>query len=113
VLGPLAVWTEDGRLVQVREAKVRGLLADLLLSLGRPVPAGQLIDDLWGADLPAHPAGTKHPRQLVGTHPLRIPRLQFFQHANPASTPEERPLAFSDAYLMATDNCGESMVPLT
>jgi predicted ATPase/DNA-binding SARP family transcriptional activator len=57
VLGPLAVWTEDGRLVEVREAKVRGLLADLLLSLGRPVPAGQLIDDLWGADLPAHPAG--------------------------------------------------------
>jgi predicted ATPase/DNA-binding SARP family transcriptional activator len=57
VLGPLAVWTEDGGLVEVREAKVRGLLADLLLSLGRPVPAGQLIDDLWGADLPAHPAG--------------------------------------------------------
>src|SRR5258706_1434930 len=40
-----------------REAKVRGLLADLLLSLGRSVPTGQLIDDLWGADLPAHPAG--------------------------------------------------------
>jgi predicted ATPase/DNA-binding SARP family transcriptional activator len=54
----LAVWTEDGRPVQVREAKVRGLLADLLLSLGRPVPAGQLIDDLWGADLPARPLGT-------------------------------------------------------
>jgi predicted ATPase/DNA-binding SARP family transcriptional activator len=57
VLGPLAVWTEDGRLVEVREAKVRGLLADLLLSVGRTVPTGQLIDDLWGADLPAHPGG--------------------------------------------------------
>ncbi|HEX3711538.1 MAG TPA: BTAD domain-containing putative transcriptional regulator [Trebonia sp.] len=57
VLGALAVWTEDGRPVEVREAKVRGLLADLLLSLGRPVPAGQLIDDLWGADLPARPLG--------------------------------------------------------
>ena len=57
VLGALAAWTEDGRLVEVREAKVRALLADLLLSLGRPVPAGQLIDDLWGADLPVHPAG--------------------------------------------------------
>jgi len=56
VLGSLAVWTEDGRLVEVREAKVRGLLADLLISLGRPVPTGQLIDDLWGADLPVHPA---------------------------------------------------------
>ena len=57
MLGALAVWTEDGRPVEVREAKVRGLLADLLLSLGRPVPAGQLIDDLWGADLPARPLG--------------------------------------------------------
>jgi DNA-binding SARP family transcriptional activator len=57
VLGALAAWTEDGRLVEVREAKVRVLLADLLLSLGRPVPASQLIDDLWGADLPVHPAG--------------------------------------------------------
>ena len=57
VLGALAAWTEDGRLVEVREAKVRALLADLLLSLGRPVPAGHLIDDLWGADLPVHPVG--------------------------------------------------------
>ncbi len=56
MLGSLAVWTKDGRLVEVREAKVRGLLADLLISLGRPVSAGQLIDDLWGADLPVHPA---------------------------------------------------------
>jgi predicted ATPase/DNA-binding SARP family transcriptional activator len=56
VLGSLAVWAGDGRLVAVRETKVRGLLADLLINLGRPVPAGQLIDDLWGADLPAHPA---------------------------------------------------------
>jgi predicted ATPase/DNA-binding SARP family transcriptional activator len=58
VLGSLAAWTDDGRLVEVREAKVRGLLADLLISVGRPVPAGQLIDDLWGSDLPVHPAAT-------------------------------------------------------
>jgi DNA-binding SARP family transcriptional activator len=48
VLGALAAWTEDGRLVEVREAKARALLADLLLGLGRPVPVAQLIDDLWG-----------------------------------------------------------------
>jgi len=30
VLGVLAAWTVDGRLVEVREAKVRTLLADLL-----------------------------------------------------------------------------------
>src|SRR5580700_9441061 len=57
VLGILAVWAEDGRLVAVPEAKVRALLADLLLHLGRPVSAGRLIDDLWGDDLPVHPAG--------------------------------------------------------
>jgi predicted ATPase/DNA-binding SARP family transcriptional activator len=57
LLGTLAAWTENGRLVEVPEAKVRALLADLLLHLGRPVPADRLIDDLWGDDLPVHPAG--------------------------------------------------------
>jgi len=60
VLGALAVWTDDGRLVEVPETKVRALLADLLLHLGRPVPADRLIDDLWGDDLPVHPAGALH-----------------------------------------------------
>src|SRR5262249_29690191 len=57
LLGTLAVWTEDGRLVAVPEVKVRALLADLLLHLGRPASADRLIDDLWGDDLPVHPAG--------------------------------------------------------
>src|SRR5262249_62402850 len=47
---------DDGRLVAVPEAKVRALLADLLLRLGRPVSADRLIEDLWGGDLPVHPA---------------------------------------------------------
>ena len=57
VLGTVAVWTEDDRLVAVPEVKVRALLADLLLHLGRPVSADRLIDDLWGDELPVHPAG--------------------------------------------------------
>jgi predicted ATPase/DNA-binding SARP family transcriptional activator len=57
LLGSLAVWTADGRLAEVPEVKVRALLADLLVHLGRPVPADRLIDDLWGDDLPVHPAG--------------------------------------------------------
>ena len=60
LLGTLAVWTEGGRLVAVPEAKVRALLADLLIHLGRPVPADRLIDDLWGDNLPVHPAGRTH-----------------------------------------------------
>ncbi|MFG1686478.1 BTAD domain-containing putative transcriptional regulator [Nonomuraea sp. NPDC049269] len=48
VLGPLSVWTPDGQPVQVPEAKVRALLADLLAHRGRPVSTDRLIDDLWG-----------------------------------------------------------------
>ncbi|WP_067456504.1 BTAD domain-containing putative transcriptional regulator [Actinomadura macra] len=57
VLGPLAVWTDDGGLVPVPGVKVRALLADLLVHEGRPVPADRLIDDLWGEELPGNPAG--------------------------------------------------------
>jgi predicted ATPase/DNA-binding SARP family transcriptional activator len=57
VLGTVAVWTEANRLVAVPETKVRALLADLLLHLGRPISADRLIDDLWGGELPVHPAG--------------------------------------------------------
>ncbi|MEV0346496.1 BTAD domain-containing putative transcriptional regulator [Nonomuraea sp. NPDC050680] len=57
VLGPLSVWTPDGQPVQVPEAKVRALLADLLAHRGRPVSTDRLIEDLWGdrppADAPA------------------------------------------------------------
>ena len=57
LLGTLAVWADNGRLAEVPEAKVRALLADLLVHFGQPVPADRLIDDLWGDDLPVHPAG--------------------------------------------------------
>lgn len=56
VLGPLAVWSADGRPVRVPELKVRAVLARLLVEPDRPVSADQLGDDLWGADPPANPA---------------------------------------------------------
>ncbi|MFI8931125.1 AfsR/SARP family transcriptional regulator [Streptomyces sp. NPDC053474] len=56
VLGPLAVWTTDGAAVTVPGAKVRALLAQLLVHPGRPVSAERLIDGLWGEALPEHPA---------------------------------------------------------
>ncbi|MER7761407.1 BTAD domain-containing putative transcriptional regulator [Streptomyces sp. NPDC097619] len=56
VLGPLEVWTDDGRPVLVGEPKVRALLADLLVHTGRPLSRDRLLDDLWGEDLPARPA---------------------------------------------------------
>ncbi|GCE00588.1 SARP family transcriptional regulator [Embleya hyalina] len=62
MLGPLAVWTEDGASVPIPEAKVRALLADLLIHEGRPVPADRLIEDLWGRRLPRNPVATLQTR---------------------------------------------------
>ncbi|MFI1016627.1 BTAD domain-containing putative transcriptional regulator [Streptomyces sp. NPDC020965] len=56
VLGPLAVWTADGDPVPVPEAKVRALLAVLLLEPDRVVSADRLVEDLWGGGPPARPA---------------------------------------------------------
>ncbi|WP_244298463.1 BTAD domain-containing putative transcriptional regulator [Micromonospora cremea] len=57
VLGPLAVTTDAGEPVVVPGTKVRALLADLLTSRNQVVSADRLIDDLWGDDAPANPAG--------------------------------------------------------
>ncbi|WP_406635249.1 BTAD domain-containing putative transcriptional regulator [Amycolatopsis sp. WGS_07] len=58
ILGPLAVYSDDGRPVRVPEAKVRTLLAVLLVHEGRPVSADRLADDLWGEQLPGNPVNT-------------------------------------------------------
>ncbi|OSC49244.1 hypothetical protein B5181_41090, partial [Streptomyces sp. 4F] len=52
------VRTSDGEPVPVPEAKVRALLADLLIHHGRPVPVDRLIDDLWDRSPPGNPANT-------------------------------------------------------
>ncbi|MEV8408952.1 winged helix-turn-helix domain-containing protein, partial [Streptomyces niveus] len=58
VLGPLAVWTADGEPVPIPGAKVRALLAHLLVEPGRAVSVGRLVDELWGAALPDDPGNT-------------------------------------------------------
>ncbi|MEU3630775.1 BTAD domain-containing putative transcriptional regulator [Streptomyces fradiae] len=58
VLGPLAVWDAEGRPIKVPEAKVRALLADLLVHAGGPVPADRLIDDLWAGNPPGGSVNT-------------------------------------------------------
>ncbi|MEU1961675.1 BTAD domain-containing putative transcriptional regulator [Nocardia sp. NPDC019304] len=58
VLGPLAVWTDGGAAVPIPGAKVRALLADLLVTPGQPVSGDRLIDDIWTDDPPGNPAGT-------------------------------------------------------
>ncbi|MEV6280597.1 BTAD domain-containing putative transcriptional regulator [Nocardia sp. NPDC051832] len=58
VLGPLTVWTDGGAVVPIPGAKVRALLADLLVHAGQPVSGDRLVDDIWAEDLPGNPAGT-------------------------------------------------------
>ncbi|GAA1683117.1 BTAD domain-containing putative transcriptional regulator [Fodinicola feengrottensis] len=55
MLGPLTVWTTAGDVVQVPGAKVRALLAVLLIAQGRPVSADRLAEDLWGDRPPSNP----------------------------------------------------------
>jgi predicted ATPase/DNA-binding SARP family transcriptional activator len=58
VLGPIAAWTDGGRQITISGAKVRALLADLVVHLGAPVTADRLVDDLWGeAPDSTNPAG--------------------------------------------------------
>ncbi|WP_039796439.1 BTAD domain-containing putative transcriptional regulator [Nocardia araoensis] len=58
VLGPLTVWTDEGAVVPIPGAKVRALLADLLVTPGQPVSGDRLVDDIWIEDPPGNPAGT-------------------------------------------------------
>jgi predicted ATPase/DNA-binding SARP family transcriptional activator len=62
VLGPLAVWTDDGEPVPVPERKVRALLAGLLVEPGRVVPTDTLVEDLWDGRPPADRTGAVQTR---------------------------------------------------
>ncbi|MFW5417726.1 AAA family ATPase [Nocardiopsis sp. CNT-189] len=58
VLGPLEVRDSGGRRVAVPEAKVRAVLAVLLVHGGAPVSADRLIEDLWEGRPPGNPRNT-------------------------------------------------------
>ncbi|GAA1566403.1 BTAD domain-containing putative transcriptional regulator [Kribbella sancticallisti] len=53
VLGPLAMWAADGSPLDVRGVRLRGLLARLALSAGRPVGIETLVDGLWDSEAPS------------------------------------------------------------
>ncbi|MFH8369943.1 BTAD domain-containing putative transcriptional regulator [Streptomyces sp. NPDC018031] len=58
VLGPLEVWTSDGRPVRVPETRIRTVLSVLLVHRGEAVSVDRLIDALWGAAPPANDVRT-------------------------------------------------------
>jgi predicted ATPase/DNA-binding SARP family transcriptional activator len=55
VLGPMAVVGADGTPVSVRSRRQGLLLAVLVIKLGRVAAADELVDALWGDELPDHP----------------------------------------------------------
>jgi predicted ATPase/DNA-binding SARP family transcriptional activator len=70
VLGPIRI-SIDGRTLDDLRPTGRALIADLALAAGRVVSAEQLIDDLWGSELPANPKGAlrvavSRARKLIG-----------------------------------------------
>ncbi|MFI0454422.1 AfsR/SARP family transcriptional regulator [Actinomadura sp. 6N118] len=57
ILGPLEVWDETGRTVEVSGRRLRALLIRLAIEAGRAVSAERLLDDLWEGAPPAGGAG--------------------------------------------------------
>ncbi|MER8182703.1 BTAD domain-containing putative transcriptional regulator [Kitasatospora sp. NPDC094015] len=64
ILGTTTVHHDDGNPVQLGGARLRALLAALVLRQGRPVPAELLVDEVWGADPPQDSAAAL--QTLVG-----------------------------------------------
>jgi DNA-binding SARP family transcriptional activator len=56
LLGPVEVQV-NGRAIEFAGARQRLVLAMLLLAANQQVPAGRLVDELWGEALPRDPAG--------------------------------------------------------
>ena len=52
LLGPLEALDGDGETLRLGGRKPRALLARLALESGRTVAVDQLVDDLWGEDVP-------------------------------------------------------------
>ncbi|SFT36982.1 Predicted ATPase [Actinopolyspora lacussalsi subsp. righensis] len=67
VLGPLVVWDDEGQKARVPEAKVRALLAVLLVHRGEPVSTDRLVEALWG-DCP--------PRGALNTLQSKVSQLR-------------------------------------
>ncbi|MGI5454252.1 AfsR/SARP family transcriptional regulator [Streptomyces sp. CA-249302] len=64
ILGSAQALRPDGTPVPVGGARLRALLTVLALRAGRTVPAGVLVDEVWGADPPADASGAL--QALVG-----------------------------------------------
>ncbi len=60
MLGPFEVRTDDGAVIDVPGARLRGLLTVLALNPGHVVPKGTLVDWIWGEHPPSDAANSLH-----------------------------------------------------
>ncbi|MEV0676068.1 BTAD domain-containing putative transcriptional regulator [Actinosynnema sp. NPDC050436] len=79
LLGPLRVWRDDGREVDLGPPARRAVLGLLALAGGDPVPVAELVDALWGDRPPARATN------VVQTHVKHLRRL--LEPDRPARTP--------------------------
>ncbi|MEU5400814.1 BTAD domain-containing putative transcriptional regulator [Streptomyces sp. NPDC005963] len=79
ILGPLEVWTDDGRRARTEGAKQERMLAVLLLNAGAVVPVARLVDAVWDDEPPA----TAH-RQVRNLAGLLRRKLATAQDGPPA-----------------------------
>jgi len=95
VLGPLAVWTDDGQPVAIPGVKVRALLSDLLVHAGRPVSVDRLVEDLWGEAAPANPSAALQ---------VRVSQLRrALEDAEPGG--RELVVSVAPGYALRTEAC--------
>ncbi|TDC53997.1 helix-turn-helix domain-containing protein [Jiangella ureilytica] len=78
LLGPLEVLDDDDAPVYIAGARLRTLLIVLALDPGRLVPAGQLVDGIWGDDPPAGAANAL--QALVSRLRRALPGLAVESH---------------------------------
>ena len=77
LLGPLVATGDDGVAIDLGQPRQRAVLALLVLNLNMVVSAERLIDDMWGDEPPARPAGALHAyvsNLRRALEPQRLPR---------------------------------------
>ncbi|MET7750470.1 BTAD domain-containing putative transcriptional regulator [Micromonospora sp. NPDC005367] len=85
ILGATEVYPADGRRLTIGGARLRALLALLLLDAGRVVPRERLIDGLYGADPPARAANALQ---------SQVSRLRHLLSSGPVDPVEFHPAGY-------------------
>ncbi len=100
VLGPVEVRGDDGRVLPVAAARVRTVLATLLMRAHQPVSPDELVERLWDGDEPAKPYAAvqtyvRRLRGIIGHERVQTHPAGYLIAAEPADLAEFRRLVES------------------